>query len=139
MKGVGEVIQDAEQLEQLYITNAISSEFSIVEMPLMEVTHLSLDSSPSNHPDENGKGNICLFAGAGFNSLMLHDFQQIKAWSKNKSSSSTVVLLPSFVKDALSSVSGYYVALITSTLPKTLRYRLYMIHVEVTIMDEDTL
>ena len=135
LKEVGDAIQDAEQLEQLD-----TSKCSIVEMPVMQVTHPSSDSTSSNNnPDENGKGDLCFFAGAGFDSLMLHDFQQIKAWSKNKSSSSTAVLLPSFVKDALSSVAGYCVALVTKTLPQTLRYGSHKIHVEVTTMDEDTL
>jgi len=137
LKEVGDAIQDAEQFD---ITNAISSKCSIVEMPVMQVTHPSSDSTSSNgNSDENGKGDLCFFAGAGFDSLMLHDFQQIKAWSKNKSSSSTAVLLPSFVKDALSSVAGYCVALVTKTLPQTLRYGSHKIHVEVTTMDEDTL
>lgn len=131
LKEVGDVMQTAEQmehLEELDITNAVSGKCSVVEMPLMEVTH----PDPNTNAVEE-KGDLCFFAGAGFDSLMLHDFQQIKAWSKSTKSA------PAFVKDALSSVTGYCVALVTKTLPQTLKHGTHKIHVEVTTTDEDTL
>ena len=76
----------------------------------MEVTH----PEGATHYDSDGesvrkKGDICLSNGAGFDSLMLRDFQTIKAWSKSPTRCKT----PSFVKDTISSVAGYSVALIT--------------------------
>ena len=94
---------------------------SIVEMPMMEVTH--------NNETTKHDGNLCFFAGAGFDSLMLHDFYQIKSWA------STVDSLPTFVRDSLSSVAGYTVALVTKTLPQTLRFSTHKIHVTVTTRD----
>ena len=161
LKDVGDTIQEAqkkkkqEQQLKVDIAQALSGKCSIIEMPLMEVTHPTNsdeddgndttttardieDPSPSGCMTPEMKGDLCFFAGAGFDSLMLHDFQQIKAWSK----STTLYgprALPSFVKDALSSVAGYCVALVTKTLPQTLRYGTHKIHVEVTTKDEDTL
>jgi len=114
----------------------------------MEVTHPSPSTATASdattnfdNDDEydNEKGDLCFFAGAGFDSLMLHDFQQVKAWSKNSSPSSSAVLVPSFIKDALSSVMGYCVALVTKTLPQTIRYGTHKIHVKVTTEDVSTL
>jgi len=135
LKDVGDATQEAEMQQQLHGDDilSISDKCSIVEMPLMEVTHPSDLAVELGLPDE--KGDLCFFAGAGFDSLMLHDFQQIKAWSK----SSRRTMTPSFVKDALSSVVGYCVALVTKTLPQTLRHGTHKIHVEVRTKDEDTL
>lgn len=93
---------------------------SIVEMPMMEVTH---NNETSKH------GNLCFFAGAGFDSLMLHDFYQIKSWA------TTVASLPAFMRDSLSSVAGYCIALVFKTLPQTLRFGTHKIHVTVTTRD----
>ena len=152
------------------LEDALSEKCSIVEMPMMEVTHHSKDAIENNPSSfsivNNGnvkqqeqhnmttpsttnhhKGDLCFFAGAGFDSLMLHDFQQLKAWSSSPSNSSATSrssrlalrLLPPFVKDALSSVTGYCVALVTKTLPQTLRYGTHKIHVVVTTPDKGTL
>ena len=75
--------------------------------------------------------------GAGFDSLMLADFKMIKAWATSDKYGPHA--LPWFVKDALSSVAGYVVALITKTLPQTLWYGTHKIHVDVTTTDKDTL
>ena len=96
---------------------------SIVEMPMMEVTH----NETSEH------GNLCFFAGAGFDSLMLHDFYQIKSWA------TTAASLPTFMRNSLSSVVGYCVALVTKTLPQTLRFGTHKIHVTVTTRDPNCL
>jgi hypothetical protein len=112
----------------------LANKCTIVEMPMMQVIHKEKDSvksTPTNNV--NDKGDLCFFAGSGFDSLMLHDFQQIKAWS------STSKTLPTFLKDALSSVAGYCVALVTLTLPQTLRYGTHKIHVRVTTEDEEAL
>ena len=131
LKEVGDAIQAADQTQQQPpddIRDVLSGKCSIVEMPLMEVTHPTDSTS-----DQYGKGDLCFFAGAGFDSLMLEDFKQVKAWSK------TTRRAPTFIKDALSSVAGYCVALVTRTLPQTLWYGTHKIHVKVTTKDEDTL
>ena len=61
----------------------------------------------------------------------------IKAWATSDKYGPHA--LPWFVKDALSSVAGYVVALITKTLPQALRYGTHKIHVDVTTTDRDTL
>ncbi|KAL7435803.1 hypothetical protein ACHAXH_005678 [Discostella pseudostelligera] len=128
LKEVGDAIQLAEQMNpQSDIYFELSGICSIVEMPMMEVTHRS-----DSVVESDKKGDLCFFAGAGFDSLMLHDFQQIKAWSQSSKRA------PTFVKDALSSVAGYCVALITKTLPQTLRYGTHKIHVTV-LTKNDTL
>jgi diacylglycerol kinase family enzyme len=122
LKQIGDELQQRGQQQQTG-----GSEYSIVEMPLMEVTHHS--------PDEQNitKGDLCFFAGSGFDSLMLEDFKQVKAWSSSSQRT------PSFIKDMLSSVAGYCVALVTKTLPQTLLHQTHKINVKVTTTDEDTL
>lgn len=61
----------------------------------------------------------------------------IKAWATSDKYGPHA--LPWFVKDALSSVAGYVVALITKTLPQALWYGTHKIHVDVTTTDKDTL
>jgi hypothetical protein len=130
-----QVAADADDIHQL-----LSNKCTIVEMPMMQVIHkedskatttTSLSNSTTTHT--TNKGDLCFFAGSGFDSLMLHDFQQIKAWSSTSKS------LPTFLKDALSSVAGYCVALVTLTLPQTLRYGTHKICVRVTTTDEGAL
>lgn len=106
-------------------------QYSIVEMPMMQVIHKEDNTTTTS--TSNTKGDLCFFAGSGFDSLMLHDFQQIKAWSSQSKS------LPTFLKDALSSVAGYCVALVTLTLPQTLKHGTHKIHVKVTTEDEEAL
>lgn len=100
----------------------------------MEVTHHSPDDEEENITN-NTKGDLCFFAGSGFDSLMLEDFKQVKAWSKSPQRSWT----PSFVKDLLSSVVGYSVALVTKTLPQALLHQTHKISVKVTTTDVGTL
>ena len=131
LKEVGDAVQNSQEMPKC----------SIVEMPLMRVTHPELANG--HDPDDAGtdrgddKGDLCFFAGAGFDSLMLHDFERIKAWSRSPATLGGV--LPAFVREALSSVVGYGVALVTRTLPQTLRHRTHQIRVEVTTRDEDAL
>ncbi|KAL3805183.1 hypothetical protein ACHAWO_006968 [Cyclotella atomus] len=121
----------AEEIQQ-----HLSNKCTIVEMPMMQVIHRedhATTSVSSNSTTQTDKGDLCFFAGSGFDSLMLHDFQQIKAWSSTSKS------LPTFLKAALSSVAGYCVALVTLTLPQTLRYGTHKICVKVTTRDEGAL
>jgi len=131
LKQIGDELQQQQGEPQQHHQqrNREEGEYSVVEMPLMEVTHHS--------PDEQNitKGDLCFFAGSGFDSLMLEDFKQVKAWSKSPQRSWT----PSFVKDMLSSVTGYCVALVTKTLPQALLHQTHKISVKVTTTDEGTL
>jgi diacylglycerol kinase family enzyme len=55
------------------------------------------------------EGEKCFFAGIGFDSLMLNDYNQLKEKTSNR-----------FLKPILHSVIGYLVTLFTRTLPKAL-------------------
>lgn len=128
-------LQSSDDESAILLQEQLSKKCTIVEMPMMQVIHKedSSTNTESNSTIIDSKGDLCFFAGSGFDSLMLHDFQQIKAWS---SSSKT---LPTFLKDALSSVAGYCVALVTLTLPQTLWYGTHKICVRVSTRDEQTL
>jgi len=92
----------------------------VIEIPMMEVSY------PESDEEEN---TLCFFAGAGFDSLMLQDFQSIKKWA---------IRTKMFTK-TLSSVSGYCVALVLKTLPKCVARNEHNIRVKVTTRDPDTL
>ena len=92
----------------------------VIEIPMMEVSY------PASSKDEN---TLCFFAGAGFDSLMLQDFQSIKKWA---------IRTKMFTK-TLSSVSGYCVALLLKTLPKCVAQNEHNIEVTLTTRDPDTL
>ena len=129
--------KSAQANRNIHAQDNLADKYTIVEMPMMEVIHEEHENgntcTASSSKVKNNKGDLCFFAGSGFDSLMLHDFQQIKAWSR------TSKTLPTFIKDALSSVAGYCVALVTLTLPQTLRYGTHKIHVKVTTDDDETL
>lgn len=94
----------------------------VIEIPMMEVSY-----PDSNNKDE--KDTLCFFAGVGFDSLLLQDFQRIKKWS---------IRTKMFTK-TLSSVSGYCVALVLKTLPKCVARQEHNIAVKLTTRDPDTL
>jgi hypothetical protein len=75
----------------------------------------------------DSQDELCFFAGVGFDSLMLNDFQQIKAWSKRTG----------ILTKALSSVVGYCVALVVKTLPKCVWKGTHNIQVKVTTQHAD--
>lgn len=109
---------------------------NVVEVPMIEVRPHSRDArkgatKPMLRPQPNAeeKGDLCFFAGAGFDSLMLDDFKSIKAWS------SKTGIFPR----ALGSVFGYVVALIIKTLPKAALWGRHRIHVKVSTRDQETL
>jgi len=141
LKLIGDQLQQQQQNEeeeqqQQQNDNEQEPQYSVVKLPVMEVTHHS--SSDDDDDEQNNittKGDLCFFAGSGFDSLMLEDFKQVKAWSKSPQRSWT----PSFVKDMLSSVAGYCVALVTKTLPQALLHQTHKINVKVTTTDEGTL
>jgi hypothetical protein len=92
----------------------------LVEMPMMELT---------TGQQLEGCGDLCFFAGVGFDSLMLQDFKVIKAWSQRTN----------ILTSALSSVTGYVVALVTHTLPKCVSRSAHQVRVQISTRDPDTL
>jgi diacylglycerol kinase family enzyme len=104
------------------IGNATGLDTSIVKLPMMEI------SSKDMIKQGTQVGELCFFAGVGFDSLMLNDFKEIKAWSKKTG----------FLTSILSSVTGYCVALVVKTLPKTLFYGKHNIHVRVSTRRPET-
>lgn len=92
-----EIIQECEQNTELVMP--------LLKCPMVEVTRpMSANSSEPN-------SELCFFAGSGFDSLMLNDFNVIKRWSKRR-------IRP--IRKVLGSVAGYTVALLTRTLPSCL-------------------
>jgi len=70
----------------------------VIELPMMQVSY----PGSKLHKD-----TLCFFAGAGFDSLMLQDFQSIKKWA----------IRTKILTKALSSVAGYCVALSSRHFP----------------------
>ena len=119
-------------------------EFETIDVPMMEVTTYpvdqnndNVDSSGSkndnnnnnnNHHSQPSHGDLCFFAGVGFDSLMLNDFKRIKAWS----------IRTGVLTRMLSSVTGYCVALVVRTLPQTVWHGRHNIHVQVTTPHTNT-
>ena len=109
LKEVGDLLQrinnandDVQQITDL--KKSMMEKCTLVEMPMMQIIRYYHDHVPSattstSSSTINNKGDLCFYAGSGFDSLMLHNFQQIKA------SSYTSKTLPTFFKDALSSVA----------------------------------
>jgi len=65
----------------------------------------------STEKDHECNGELCFFAGAGFDSAMLDDYNGLKRWCADK---------PYFVRKCLRSVAGYVITLFIKTLPKSL-------------------
>merc|ERR1712150_107150 len=99
--------------------------YEVVEMPMMEVKTTWHD----DHAVYQEKGDLCFFAGVGFDSLMLNDFKSIKAWSTRTG----------FLTKTLSSVTGYCVALVVKTLPNCALYGKHNVKVKLSTKDEETL
>jgi len=95
------------------------SRHEIVEMPMIQLTTKSSDGKTS-------ESTTCFFAGIGFDSLLLNDYSQLKSWAKSKRR------LPLVLKQWLSSVAGYSVALVTKTLPQCATTGAHNIQVTVT-------
>lgn len=102
-----------------YLTTQQSPD--VVELPMMQVSY------PGSKKAQ--KDTLCFFAGAGFDSLMLQDFQSIKKWA----------IRTKILTKTLSSVAGYCVALVVKTLPKCVTRNEHNIKVTVTTRDPDTL
>ena len=94
------------------------SPIDVVELPMMELT---TSQQQQQQQQQTNMGDVCFFAGVGFDSLMLQDFQQIKEWSKRRN----------ILKESLGSVLGYCVALVSLTLPKCITRQAHQVHVEI--------
>jgi hypothetical protein len=89
----------------------------LVEIPMLEITT----------DNANDQGHLCFFAGVGFDSLLLQDFKDLKAWSVRKG----------ILRETLGSVMGYVVALVSKTLPKCIQQNAHQIQVTITSTDEN--
>ena len=109
----------------------------IVELPLLQVTTRTtmtlLSSSASSLPSEGTEtSSLCFFAGVGFDSLMLQDFKDLQEWTKHDTGSHHPLQMSRRVlKDSLSSILGYCVALVTRTLPQCVLEKKHLIQVQV--------
>ena len=73
-------------------------------------------------PDTKKHGELCFFAGAGFDSLLLNDFNILKRWSiKNPG------------LGFLRSVAGYTVAILIRTLPQCLIWGRHKLSIRITV------
>jgi len=97
----------------------------VVKCPMIEIqTDKTIKSEEKSIvPEEGMKRELCFFAGAGFDSLMLNDFNVIKRWSRNKPG----------LRRFLGSVAGYTVALFVRTLPQCLIWGRHKLSIRVTI------
>ena len=96
-----------------------TDEYESIQMPMMEVTTFQDNRDEAS---SSSTGDLCFFAGVGFDSLMLNDFKRIKAWS----------IRTGVLTRFLSSVAGYCVALVVRTLPQTVLEGRHNIHVQLT-------
>mmetsp|Transcript_918 Transcript_918/g.2642 ORF Transcript_918/g.2642 Transcript_918/m.2642 type:complete len:468 (-) Transcript_918:393-1796(-) len=122
MRRIQKVLKELKEIGET-ISERGEDHIHTIEMPIMEVTQHFKDDLPQT------KGDLCFFAGVGFDSLMLNDFKRIKAWAARNG----------FLKRSLSSVAGYCVALIVKTLPKCVMYKSHKIQVELTTRDYATM
>lgn len=75
------------------------------------------------------KRELCFFAGSGFDSMMLDDFNVIKRWAKKRATP---------IRRFFGSVAGYSVALVARTLPACLVSGKHRLKVRVTIPKDNS-
>lgn len=96
----------------------------VVKCPMIEIrTDKTIQLEENSNNPECTHRELCFFAGAGFDSLMLNDFKILKKWSKNKPG----------LRRFLGSVVGYTVALFVRTLPQCLILRSHKLSIRVTV------
>ena len=95
----------------VYVEN---QSIDIVDLPLLQIT----TSSSKNLTEQ--KRMCCFFAGIGFDSLMLQDYEDLQTWSSKSK----------LWKDKFQSVWGYTVTLFTRTLPKCISHQSHQVNVE---------
>jgi hypothetical protein len=96
----------------------------IVEVPMIQVTTTTI-TQPQQQQIK--KAELCFFSGVGFDSLMLQDYKDLQEWTHDEQQPVRRRLF----KEALSSVAGYCVALVTRTLPRCIQDQQHLIHVRV--------
>ena len=141
-----------ETIHQHNNNNNNPTPLSVVELPMMEISNTNFSevcffaggtffkivlaivltlsvclnfTNPQNHDHDSTLCVLCLSIfknAAGFDSLMLNDFKEIKEWSERSG----------FLSGMLSSVVGYCVTLLVKTLPKTVLRSSHMVNVQVT-------
>lgn len=140
-KKVQNILTQLKQIVQM--SEQTHHHIPTVKCPMIEITASSSSSfSNSNTYNEttisslspkNGQGEkpgqLCFFAGAGFDSLMLNDFNIVKRWSSNKP----------ILKRFLGSVAGYFVALLIRTLPQCLIWGKHKQAIRITIPKSSTM
>jgi len=114
---IQELLTIAEQMEG--DTQKGQQLFDIVELPLLKITTTNSDESTTKEDSY-----ITFFAGLGFDSLMLQDYQNLQDFMKQNS-------FWSRYRKTFSSVLGYCVALVTRTLPQCLERNAHQVQVEI--------
>ena len=108
-------------------TNGTMQTFDVVELPMIRVTTAVSDDRRRQRTE---RSELCFFSGVGFDSLMLQDFKDLQEWTSDETRP-----LRRMCKDALSSIFGYCVALVTRTLPGCIQDRKHLIRVRVSTSD----
>ena len=138
LKAFAEKQEDEENQPSLPFNNSNDQEYELIEMPMIQVTHQHSndDATTTTATTTNGENkskqqqdDLCFFAGVGFDSLMLNDFKEIKAWSQRTG----------ILRNLLSSVTGYCVALLARTLPQCIHRQAHKIQVDLVAHDPQTL
>jgi hypothetical protein len=112
---------DIVDLPLLQVTSTLTTTDTNKEEEKVEVTNGSSSASyqPQSQLQSTSSSSLCFFAGVGFDSLMLQDYQDLQEWTAKRK----------LWKDKLSSVLGYCVALVTRTLPKCVQRNEHLIQV----------
>jgi hypothetical protein len=121
-----QLLCSVESLQQDYYSSTAltqNTSIDIVELPLIQVTTTTI----SEQQEEIKKSELCFFSGVGFDSLMLQDYKDLQEWTHDERRP----LRRKLWKDALSSVAGYCVALVTRTLPRCVQDQEHLIRVDV--------
>ena len=107
-------------------TNKRTKSYDTVEVPLMRVVTTPVDvqddddeqAEKGNEEAKQDQSYYSFFAGVGFDSLMLQDYQDQQTWREQKTT--RISFLKGIADSVLSGVPGYTTALFTRTLPKCL-------------------
>jgi len=113
-----EMVNECELKKDEGTSTSVPIPVPLLKCPMIEVTRpMSANSSEPN-------SELCFFAGSGFDSLMLNDFNVVKRWSKRRAKP---------ISRFLGSVAGYTVALLTRTLPSCLIWSKHRLQCRITI------
>jgi len=138
IQAVGATMQQHDALGTADVESQLD-DCDIVDLHMMQVSTSSSSSSSNQNGDADKTkfSELAFFAGVGFDSLMLQDFKDIQAWTKQPKQRR---YLPRVIRKSLSSVAGYCVALVSKTLPKCILNQAHEIQVKIsTRQPESTL